>query len=251
MSKLSKKGVDVPTKNEMLSKIDRKYLRDIVLKVNNSPQYRFLGFNDIELTEFLAQKFDKGEVRAIYRSYIIGKNPKDIAEELRERGGGELAEKLVRELKGEFIGRREVKVKNRFCDLVLFNNKTKKLYAIEVKANGDTLSRAEIQCADYRKWAYLVYILIEEQKLDDAKKLPDYIGIFVVKNGVVCEERRAQENDISIENYLNLLTLQDLKNLGRKYRIKVSGRKVELKEKLSKLPRSDELLVDCKKALLT
>ena len=217
------------TKNEIVDIVTREYIEQVALKTNHAPRGQFLSYDDTEFIEYTKQKFTKDELTVIWQNYVLSNPPKKVAERLRHRSAPDLIRLFVSEnnVSNYLV---EHKVDDSFCDLVVFENDADfRTAAVEIKSNGDDLRKAVDQCERYAQWANAVFVLVETEKQEQAKdKLPSWVGIKAVESDVITAAREADDLNQSLLDLVELMTVEQLKELLRTIGAKVSGRKHEL-----------------------
>jgi len=223
------------SKVEIIKKIDFDYFSKVTLAQNNCPRYEFLSKSNKEMIDYYSNKYNRKQVVEIWKSFVIGESPSDVASRLKEKSGKDLATVFAMNLPEKYRPEKEFRVGNRFCDLVFLDNEGL-INAIEVKANGDIIASAIEQTRDYSVWANKVWLLIEEKKLKKAKRinLPQYVGIIVFQNKKFHVDRDAEIIEHDSVDYLNIMSVSGLKFLAKLFRVKMTGTKKEIKDRLLK-----------------
>lgn len=239
------------TKSEILEKIDADYLKKVILGVNNVPRYDFLDMPHSEFMDYADRKFTKKQLHAIWGNYFLGMEPEEIVEQLRENDEHDLRRKFLQIINNDFIIKREVCVDRRRSDIVIFNKKNKSLYAVEIKSNKDKIERAKGQLKDAKCWANYIYLVVEKKYLEDAKKFPNSIGIFLINNNKCMEIRKSKKNNVLLETYLKLLPMYKLKKIAREYKIDYEKNDLIMREKFLEIAQKKKLLSDCKQLLIS
>lgn len=237
-------------KELLLQKIDTAYLRDFSVGFNNTPRYECLQKDDSELIKYFSQKFSAEQLNEILSSYLLDKPASDIANKLRERNGKEITQQFVLQLKPGEKAKKEFVADGRLCDLLLLNA-AGELVAIEVKANGDKVQPAVSQCEDYKKWAEKVYLLIEERKLPELKKitLPGDVGLIIFDGTNFSAKVQARKIAQPIENFVMLMPTRTIEKLLGELRLKKSGKKPELQSRLIAYANENNVLPRIKASL--
>lgn len=240
----------MPSKAELLSLVDYEFLDSFVLSYNNKPRYHSFGSKE-SLVAFCSKKFNEGQVAEIFDSFKLGMSPILAANGMKELSGRELGAMFIEKFKPKDY-MFEVSLGSNICDLVLLDRK-RNLVAIEIKANGDDLSRAPEQCRAYTKWADYVYIMVDEKKVQAAKSmLPRWVGLisFIgARNRLYMnapQERARPDISFILEN----ISKEKLEALARMYKVKVSGNKADLIFRLKPLLENKRFTVDLKASLI-
>jgi len=221
------------TKEELVKRLDPNYLEEVTLALYNSPRYDFLSKSERERVEYYASRY-REQLVDISQSFVIGKKPSEVASKLKESSGKELARLFIRSLpKGRCDPKMEFRVGDRLCDLVYLDSEGD-INAVEVKANGDKLSPAVGQTADYSLWANKVWLLIDEKKISELERveLPEYVGVLVYRTNTFEVMKAPKRIHHDITEYLPLLTVTALKNLAELFGIKKAGTKEEMKDRI-------------------
>lgn len=223
-------------KEDVLKRIDTGYLRDLLLNSNNSPRYNCLLESDQEILAHAKEKFNSKTTQLIFRGYMAQRSSKNLAQELREKNGKEIAAVFKNSLPSKFTVKTEVKANNRICDLV-YLDMDGNIHALEIKANGDKISNAASQCSDYSKWADFVHLVIAEKKLSELKKvnLDSMVGILVYypDRGFITL-KKAQKLEQHPSRILDLMVLRLLKRLAVLWKVSSGGKKREIRDHLKK-----------------
>lgn len=232
----------MPAKAVLLQKMDVNYLRDFLVGVNNVPRYECLLKSDEALIRYASQKFSDAQLNKLFSHYILSRPASDIANQLREKNGREIARQFVEGLPVGEKSKLEFLANGRLCDIVVFNSDGS-LVAIEVKANGDKIKPAVAQCKDYAAWADLVYLLIEEKKLPELEKvgLPNGVGLIVFDGRRFIEKKKAKKLEQPLEKLIDLMGTKTLSKLLGALRLKKSGTKVEMQKRVQEYTKSTEI----------
>ena len=124
----------------------------------------------------------------------------------------------------------------RRADIVVANGH---LTAFELKSEADTLDRVAGQVESYRRHLEKVFVVIDKKFNRTIRPaIPKSVGIWVVDNGRIKEERKAQRRLLSKEAALSLLHVNDLKALLRENGITPQSRRSGLIAQATQLPIS-------------
>jgi len=221
------------TKNEIIDIVTREYMEQVALKANHAPRGQFLSYDNTEFTEYAKRKFTKDELTVIWQNYVLSNPPKKAAERIQHRSAPDLIRLFVSEnnVSNYLV---EHKVDDSYCDLVVFQDDTDfRTAAVEIKSNGDDLRKAVDQCERYAQWANAVFVLVETEKQEQAVEgLPSWVGVKVVESDEITMVREADDLNQSLLDLVELMTVDQLKELLRTIGTKVSGRKHELLDRV-------------------
>lgn len=225
--------MDNHTKDDIIDTVPREYLEKVALKTNNAPRGTFLSYGDDRFTEYAKGKFTADDLTLVWQNYVLNNPPEKAAERIRHRSAHDLIRLYMRENEADtyFV---EHKVSDSFCDLVLVEESGFRSSAIEIKSNGDDLRRAVDQCERYAEWANDVSVLVETEKQDAATdRLPEWVGVLVVDDDDIVTVQEAADLDQSASSLIDLMTVDQLKQLLRTIGERVSGRKNELLDRVN------------------
>ncbi len=233
---------------QLLKSIDKQYLEDFLLHFNNKIRYH--SFQPEELILFCAKKFNINQVKEISKFYRLNLTPSEAARKMKDLNGLALGRRFIMENKPAHYAF-EVGVGSNICDIVFLDNKDN-IVAVEIKANGDSLERAEKQCEAYSVWADYVYVLTEFEKLKAVNKLISRkFGRYLYKKDidkfVKFKSHKFNHKDYSV--ILNNLNNQKLRYISQKYNIKPTSNKGKIFAELQKL-NNKEVKRDIKLCLL-
>lgn len=221
------------TKHQILQNVNSDYLREVYLYVNNT-RISYPSGNREELLNFLCRRFTKKELEEINRGFVLNLDSVEVADEIRERNGKELCEIYIESIGNSHKVFREVQIQDMICDLMLVDKTNWEITAIEIKANGDELKRAVVQCRDYAQWADYVYLLIEEKRRHEVECLPfkkNGIGLITYENGFkTCW--KARKNEIYREYLIRSLSTDRLRDLLSRHGLSKTGLKRDLIERV-------------------
>jgi len=225
--------MDNHTKDDIIDTVPREYLEKVALKTNNAPRGAFLSYDDDQFTDYVKGKFTADELTLVWQNYVLNNPPEKAAERIRHRSAHDLIRLYMRQNEADtyFV---EHKVSDSFCDLVLVEESEFRTSAIEIKSNGDDLRRAVDQCERYAEWANDVSVLVETEKQDAATdRLPEWVGVLVVDDDDIVMSREPADLDQSASSLIDLMTVDQLKQLLRTIGERVSGRKNELLDRVN------------------
>lgn len=226
--------MDNYTKEDIIDTVTREYLEKIALKTNNAPRGAFLSYGDDRFTDYIKGKFTVDELTVIWQNYVLNNPSEKAANRIRHRSAHDLIRLYMQQNDADtyFV---EHKVSDSFCDLVLVEESEFRTSAIEIKSNGDDLRRAVDQCERYAEWANDVSVLVETEKRDAAgDRLPEWVGVLVVEDDDITPAREPADLDQSPAQLIDLMTVDQLKQLLRTIGERVSGRKNELLDRVNK-----------------
>jgi hypothetical protein len=222
------------TKDDVIDKLNREYLEKVALKTNNAPRGAFLSYSDEKFRDYAKGKFTAEELTVVWQNFVLSNPPEKVAKRISHRSAHDLIDLYLSHDPADtyFV---EHKISDSFCDLVLVEGEDYRTSAVEIKSNGDDLRRAVDQCERYAEWADTVTVLVEtEKRTSTSEQLPEWVGVKVIgDDGDVTTVREATDLDQSPTQLVDLMTVDQLKQLLRTIGERVSGRKNELLERVN------------------
>ena len=221
------------SKQERLQQFDTTFLQELATEINLCNCY--YEPDKERLVKVLSNKLKVEDVKTLTNLNESGNKVKDIAEKIRPKSMYDI-ETAVKGFFGENEYYYEIDVNGRKCDMVYFSND--EIIAIEIKSAQDKVSKAMEQIPLYMQWAdrvYLVYDVGHRKRVMQMSFTKNGVGILEYDNGNVHLILDARMQKTNPQTLLTLMTYNDLTKLARKHHIKISGKKIEIAKKLSRL----------------